>query len=404
MAVASLWAGALHADTLRETVLRRAALDAGLVRAQDTNVAVPPDLAAAGKLLFQTKKLSLENEIACASCHVDRFGSADGLPNAIGTEGRGEGVARLMGGGDIIPRNALPFWGRGGKGFDVFFWDGRVDGRSGAVKSQFAGDEPSVDPLVVAVHLPPVEIGEMVLNTAGNETLQSETVDSAQGIYQILERRLRDDPEIGAALARAYGIQPNELRFIHVAQALAAFIRHNFGLKPTRFHDFVFANGALMADELAGGLVFYGKGRCAACHNGPYFSDFEFHAIPFPQAGFGKNGFGVDYGRYNVTLDTGDLYRFRTPPLYNVTKTAPYSHSGSLYGLADAIRIHIDPLADPAMIPTDARQRADFYEVLKQWSHVPVAGIELNSKEIAQLTAFLHALEFDSDTSVRELE
>nr|WP_295464106.1 His-Xaa-Ser system-associated MauG-like protein [Mesorhizobium sp.] len=402
MAVASLCAGTLHADTLRETVLRRAALEAGLVRAQETNVAVPPDLVAAGKLLFQTKKLSLENEIACASCHVDRFGSADGLPNAIGTEGRGEGVARLMGGGDIIPRNALPFWGRGGKGFDVFFWDGRVDGRSGAVKSQFAGDEPSVDPLVVAVHLPPVEIGEMVLNTAGNETLQSETVDSAQGIYQILEQRLRDDPGIGPALAKAYGIQPSELRFVQVAQALAGFIRHNFRLKPTRFHDFVFAKGALTADELAGGLVFYGKGRCAACHNGPYFSDFDFHAIPFPQAGFGKNGFGVDYGRYNVTLDTGDLYRFRTPPLYNVTKTAPYSHSGSLYGLAEAIRIHVDPLADPAMIPKYPRQRADFYEVLKQWSHVPVAGIELSDLDIVQLVAFLHTLEYNSDVPVHE--
>jgi len=365
---------------------------------------VAEDLVAAGKLLFQTKKLSLEHEIACATCHIDRFGSADGLPNAIGTEGRGEGVARLMGGGDIIPRNALPFWGRGGKGFNVFFWDGRIDARDGTMISQFAGEEPSDDPLVVAVHLPPVELGEMLLNSAGSETLQSETVASANQVYDQLAQRLRDDPQIGPALAKAYGVESEEVRFIDIAEALAGFIRHNFRLKSTRFHDFVLADGDLSEDEIEGGLIFYGKGRCATCHNGAYFTDFQFHTIPFPQAGFGKNGFGVDYGRYNVTLDVEDLYRFRTPPLFNVTKTAPYSHSGSLYGLSETIRAHVDPLASAENVPADARQRADFYQVLKQWSHTPVAGVALNERDIEQLVAFLGSLEFDSDQPVDETE
>ena len=399
-----LLSGAAAADTLREAVLRQAALDAGLVPAEETHISVAEDLVAAGKLLFQTKKLSLEHEIACATCHIDRFGSADGLPNAIGTEGRGEGVARLMGGGDIIPRNALPFWGRGGKGFNVFFWDGRIDARDGTMISPFAGEEPSDDPLVVAVHLPPVELGEMLLNSAGSETLQSETVASANQVYDQLAQRLRDDPQIGPALAKAYGVESEEVRFIDIAEALAGFIRHNFRLKSTRFHDFVLADGDLSEDEIEGGLIFYGKGRCATCHNGAYFTDFQFHTIPFPQAGFGKNGFGVDYGRYNVTLDVEDLYRFRTPPLFNVTKTAPYSHSGSLYGLSETIRAHVDPLASAENVPADARQRADFYQVLKQWSHTPVAGVALNERDIEQLVAFLGSLEFDSDQPVDETE
>lgn len=402
--IAILAAVSAKADTLRETVLRQAALDAGLVPAEDTHVAVPPAMVAAGKLLFQTKKLSLEHEIACASCHLDRFGSADGLPNAIGTEGRGEGVARLVGGGDIIPRNALPFWGRGSKGFDVFFWDGRIDARGERMISQFAGAEPSTDPLVVAVHLPPVELGEMLLNSAGSETLQSETVESANQVYAQLAQRLRDDPAIGPALANAHGVPQSELRFIDMAEALAGFIRHNFRLKPTRLHEFVFGNGALTHEEVEGGLIFYGKGRCATCHNGAYFTDFQFYAIPFPQAGFGKNGFGVDYGRYNVTLDVSDLYRFRTPPLFNVTRTAPYSHSGALYELSDAIRTHSDPLARPESIPSDPRQRADFYEVLKSWSQSPVAGIQLSEQDIERLVAFLVTLEYPSEESVVETD
>ncbi|MEX0407318.1 His-Xaa-Ser system-associated MauG-like protein [Aquibium sp. LZ166] len=398
--VAVLAAVSARADTLRETVLRQAALDAGLILAEDTHVDVPPALVAVGKLLFETKKLSLERDIACASCHLDRFGSTDGLPNAIGTEGRGEGVNRLMGGGDIIPRNALPFWGRGSKGFDVFFWDGRVDGRAERMISQFAGEEPSTDPLVVAVHLPPVELGEMLLNSAGNETLQRETVESANQVYSQLEQRLREDPIIGPALARAHGVARSELRFVDMAEALAGFIRHNFRLKPTRLHEFVFGSGGLTNDEVEGGLIFYGKGRCAMCHNGAYFTDFLFHAIPFPQAGFGKNGFGVDYGRYNVTLDVADLYAFRTPPLYNVTKTAPYSHSGALYDLSDIIRAHIDPLADAKSIPSDKRQRAEFYKVLKRWSASPVAGVVLSETDIDRTVAFLNTLEYKSDEPV----
>ena len=127
---------------LRETVLRNAALKAGIVPVTETHVPVSPQLAAIGKLLFESKKLSLDQETACASCHVDRFGSGDGLPNAIGTEGHGLGRERMNSGGDIIPRNTLPFWGRGGKGFDVFFWDGKVDASNGHLVSQFAGQEP----------------------------------------------------------------------------------------------------------------------------------------------------------------------------------------------------------------------------------------------------------------------
>ncbi|AFL53321.1 putative methylamine utilization protein MauG [Sinorhizobium fredii USDA 257] len=358
-------------------------------------------LVAAGKLLFQSKKMSLDHETACATCHVDRFGSADGIPNAIGTEGHGEGVERLLAGGDIIPRNTLPFWGRGGVGFDVFFWDGKVDKSSGTVVSQFGDLNPSDDPLVVAAHLPPVEIGEMVTDSKDNEPLKTENVSTAAAVYdQLLDRLLKDD-EINSALVAATGKSANEIEFLDVASAIAAFIRDNFKLQSTRFHDFVFADGKMSERENAGGLIFYGKARCSTCHNGAYFSDLEFHAVPFPQSGFGKNGFGVDYGRFNVTLNPDDRYRFRTPPLFNVSKTAPYSHSGSIMKLGDAIRVHVDPFAvyDPSRM--SAVQRAEYYQALKVWSDEPLVGVTLDDAEIDALTAFLRTLEFDSASPVQ---
>lgn len=389
-----------QAGELRERVLREAAVRAGFVRAEKTHIPVQDDLATVGKLLFESKELSLDRETACASCHLDRFGSADGLPNAIGTLGQGHGIERLTSGGDIIPRNTLPFWGRGGLNFDVFFWDGKVDASSGKLHSQFEGSEPSQDPLVIAVHLPPVEIGEMVSDIIDNQYLEKESVDSANVVYEALAKRIQENKSIGPLLAKSAGVEIERLSFLNVAEAIAAFIRQNFRLKPTRFHRFVFDQKTLSADELAGGLLFYGKGKCSSCHNGPYFSDLEFHAIPFPQVGFGMNGFGIDYGRFNVSLVYNDRYKFRTPPLYNVTETAPYSHSGSVMTLGKAILAHTDPLAIYRRESMTGTQRADFYERLKIWSQEPLASVYLQETEIRQLEAFLATLSYESDLPV----
>jgi cytochrome c peroxidase len=392
------------ADGLRDNVLRDSAIRAGLTMPRETHVAVDPQSVIVGRLLFQTKKLSLDQETACATCHRDKFGSGDGLPVAIGTEGQGEGIARLSHGGDIIPRNALPFWGRGGKNFNVFFWDGRVDASNDTLISQFGEHPPSNDALVVAVHLPPAQIGEMILDAARNEELESETIEAAELVYSTISDRIAHDPELGPALAAAAGITLSEIRFIHVAEAIASFIRENFRLKETRFHQFVFGDGELTSEEREGGLLFYGKAGCSACHNGPYFSDLRFHAIPFVQAGFGANGFGIDYGRFNVTLDPRDKQRFRTPPLYNVTKTAPYSHSGAVPDLKQAIQAHVDPLAVYRPEIMTGAQRAQFYEGLRAWAGEPLYGTFLSDKELSNLVAFLKTLEYESELPVQETD
>ncbi|MFL0692994.1 MAG: hypothetical protein ACJLUP_13095 [Agrobacterium tumefaciens] len=96
--------------------------------------------------------------------------------------------------------------------------------------------------------------------------------------------------------------------------------------------------------------------------------------------------------------------KFRTPPLLNVTKTAPYSHSGPVADLGDAIRFHVDPLAlYDATRFTDA-QRVEYYSSLKSWSREPLVGIALDNEEIDDLVAFLATLEYDSATQVEETD
>ena len=145
-----------------DSILKQAAIESGFAHAQSTHVPVDPALAAVGKTLFESRNLSLNSDISCQDCHLQEFSSADGIPNAIGIGGEGTGVERVMGGGAIIPRNTLPLWGRGGAGFEVFFWDGKVDFSTDSPISQFGDQAPSNDPLVTTVHLPVVEIREML--------------------------------------------------------------------------------------------------------------------------------------------------------------------------------------------------------------------------------------------------
>lgn len=114
-------------------------------------------LITVGEIIFESKKLSLNGDISCRTCHIPKFGSADGIPNAAAIFGQGEGPARLLSGAKQLPRNTLALWGRGANGFDTFFWDGKVDFQGTKKLSQFGSRNPSDDGLVTAVHLPVVE-------------------------------------------------------------------------------------------------------------------------------------------------------------------------------------------------------------------------------------------------------
>ncbi|SFQ97323.1 His-Xaa-Ser system-associated MauG-like protein [Poseidonocella sedimentorum] len=385
-------------ETLRERMLRSYALDFGLVPAEETWRDVDPVLAAIGKELFESTLLSSNVDTACASCHLDRFGSADGLPVAIGVEGRSFGAERVRLGGDPQPRNTLPLWGRGGKGFDTLFWDGRVEKlQSGEIQSQYGAAAPDDDPLTVAAHLPPLQLGEMVFDRDSRfAQYEQESTSAAAAYADTIVSRLRERSDLIAQLATRSEQAETDIDYTDVAAALASFIARNFRLGTSRFHAFVFHAAPLTSEELRGGVLFYGKGQCALCHSGPYFSDLDFHTIAFPQFGFGANGFGVDYGRYNVTQNPDDLFAFRTPPLINVTRTAPYSHSGSVAKLRDAIVYHFDPLAFFSNDGSTADDREQLARRIGLWARDYPVAATLSEREIDDLVAFLGTLETES--------
>ncbi len=134
--------------------------------------------------------------------------------------------------------------------------------------------------------------------------------------------------------------------------------------------------------ELAGMQVFQQK--CASCHKGELFSDFSFR----------NNGlsheFNKDRGRYRITLNDEDDYKFKVPSLRNVANTGPYMHDGRFYTLDEVLTHYTLGLKDqPTLDP-----------LLKQNGKL---GIELSNEEKEQIKAFLKTLSDDTFLRDRKL-
>lgn len=376
-------------------ILRKAILRGGYESPQSLYVNNEEELASEGEVLFKSKHMSLNSDVSCSTCHISSHGSSDGISNAAGIGGSGEGKERLLSGARIVPRNTLGFWGVGSKGFKVFFWDGRVDFSHYKVISQFGSNLPSKDPLVTSVHIPVVEIRETLEEDAFIISHTQESTITAVSVYKAIVENLKThERKTIEKIADKIGINYNEVTYLHVATSVASFIRKEFQIKNTVLNEFVTNRKSLTSKQLEGGILFYGKGNCASCHNGPHFTDQKFYTVPFPQLGFGKNGFGIDYGRYNVTFNPDDLYKFRTPSLYNNGKTAPYGHSGSVMTLYDSIKAHYDPLSIVNINEYDELQRHEYYKYLSKSDTVNRVNF-LTDSEVLLIIEFLRILDFD---------
>lgn len=108
--------------------------------------------------------------------------------------------------------------------------------------------------------------------------------------------------------------------------------------------------------------------KCASCHKEPLFSDYEFR----------NNGLSVnmalnDTGRAHITGNPSDRYKFKTPSLRNIEKTAPYMHDGRFATLDQCLNhyssgIVISPTLDPQLnsgIPLTVQEKSDIIAFLK---------------------------------------
>lgn len=293
---------------------------------------------ALGRKLFFDRRLSLNGTMSCAMCHVPEQGFANNeLALAVGLEGR------------TVRRNAPTLYNV------AYFKRLFHDGRENRLEQQ--------------VWLPMLAYNEMANPSVGEVLRKLVELADYQGLFEAaFDGRGADMETVGAAIATYERA---------LVSGGSPFDRWHYGGE----HD------ALNASAQRGFRLFTGKGGCASCHlvgeSTALFTDDDFHntgigwrASMQPGATHRRvqlapgvyqmvsteiiagvsNPVEGDVGRYEITGDPADRWRYKTPTLRNVALTAPYMHNGSLQTLTDVVEFYNrggqpNPGQDPRVHP-----------------------------------------------------
>ena len=318
-----------------------------------------PKAADLGRKLFFDTRFSSNGQVSCATCHKPELDFQDGtaLATGVGTTNR-----RTM---PIAGMARAPF----------LFWDGRKD----SLWAQALGPLES-----------PVEHG-------GNRTQYAALMSAHyRAEYEAVFGSMPEPVSPDAVTAM----------LVNMGKAIAAYERR-VEFKPSRFDVYVdavasgdrSANGVLTRDEVAGLKLFIGKANCTQCHNGPLFTNNEFHNTGVPAA----MGLPQDRGRldgmasvltdeFNCRSKWSDAppaacrelefmpmpsheqeRAFKVPSLRDVAGRAPYMHAGQFATLGQTIDHYNRAPESPA-------------------GHSELKPLNLDPRELAQLEAFLRTL------------
>ncbi|WP_068114667.1 cytochrome-c peroxidase [Tropicimonas marinistellae] len=285
-AMTCVLSGPLAANELREMALEYFEPLPSTLMAPADNI-VTPEKIDLGKALFFDPRMSASGVFSCNSCHNLATGGDDNLETSIG-HGWQKG-----------PRNAPTVLN---SVFNVAqFWDGRAED----LKAQAKG---------------PVQAGVEMANTPEN-----------------VIATLKSMPQYVDWFDAAFPDEEDPITFDNFAKAIEAY--EVTLVTPSPFDSFLNGNdGALDETEQAGLALFMDHG-CVACHNGVNVGGHDYYPfglIEKPGADVLPEG---DVGRFAVTETADDEYVFRAAPLRNIDQTAPYFHSGKVWGLKEAVQI-----------------------------------------------------------------
>jgi cytochrome c peroxidase len=290
------------------------------------------DRVQLGRKLFYDRRLSHNGTLSCAMCHVPEQGfTVNELATAVGIEGRS------------VRRNAPTLYN------SAYVTRLFHDGRETSLEQQIWG------PLLAA-------------NEMGNPS-----------VGYVIER-LRALPDYSGLFEAAFdGSGPG---METLGMALAAYERTLLSAESAFDRWYYGKQDAALSPAARNGFrLFTGKAGCSGCHrideDHALFTDNALHNTGIGyQAAFAKpttRSIPVapgetlevtldrpfrrnDLGRYEITLDPADRWKYRTPSLRNIALTRPYMHDGSMTSLREVVTFYnaggvpnenLDPLIRP---------------------------------------------------------
>ena len=258
------------------------------VRPIDEYVAYDPAKAALGFDLYHDKRLSVDNTVACASCH-------DLATAGVDNHQYSHGVNDLLGGVNApTVYNAVYNF--------VQFWDGRA----ATLAAQAAG--PPLNP-----------------------------VEMASPSFESIVEKLNADKAFVKSFKAVY---PEGISEATITDAIEHFER-TLITPNSRFDKWLRGDdAAITADEFEGYELFK-KYDCATCHAGKNLGGLSYELMGLRKHYFEARGLEMteeDNGRYKETKQERGRHRFKVPGLRNVEHTWPYYHDGTRETLEDAVR------------------------------------------------------------------
>jgi len=356
----------------------------GLSPDPSNDVADLETAAELGHLLYFDTRLSSNGAVSCASCHKPELMFTDGLPLAMGV--------------DIGPRHTPSLVGIAYSPW--FYWDGRKDSQwAQALAPLEASNEHDIDRLQVV---------RMIANDE-EYRLRYEAIYSQLPeipLTPVSASPVGNDEQQAAWASLSSWQQENINRvFTNLGKSLAAYQRKIIPGR-SRFDEYVdnipesntTKSELLSATEIAGLALFLEEAQCITCHNGPLFTNHEFHNTgvlavsgqlppmgrydgiriaredPFNCLGRFSDATRAECVELRFARDTNELVGAqKTPTLRNVADTAPYMHGGQIATLIEVMEHYKE--APISML-----------------SHNEAKPLGLRPAQLRQLEAFMHTL------------
>ena len=253
------------------------------------------EVATLGRVLFYDKKMSINNTIACGSCHLQSKAFSDVGDVSSGFKGSKTSRNSMAIVNPVLTNN--------------LFWDSRSK-----------------------------SLTDMVLKPVQNH------IEMGMEDMSFLATKLQKTDYYPALFKKAFGTEGVDVIKINTAlmQFLSSMVTHN-----SKFDEGVktkFAN--YNALELAGKDLFMSERlSCTKCHTGVNFSlgDDQSPDNPYGGGGSFSSSFGGAQGTANVGLDM--VYKdngrgegkFKIPSLRNIELTTPYMHDGRFKTLEQVV-------------------------------------------------------------------